>query len=319
MVLSIAIICFLAYNLAFQLPDNIITVSETQNIDYLVYQKSNPYIEAPFLGMGENYLHSYTDYIKINSNYNCILSEQTNTEYTYRTELVLVARYKKNPGANSNPEILEKPYNLANEVQTVNSDHIDISRSYDLHLDRYKDELSAFAATVDLPVASEIRIDFIVDLNSGKGISSSFTRSVTIPVNTEFYNIDIIGDKTREKEYNLPIKKISFLWIIILILISAAFFIISLILIKKMRNENKSPYRLEIESYLHTYDDLIVNTATPLSRQSHETIYIENFKELLTLSKRINLPIMYFEEEYSAQFYILNNDVVYLFQIDNGE
>ena len=315
---SLGLLGFICYSLVLQRPDNIVNVQEDLNIGYLVFQKANPYIESPFLGMDENYLSSYTDYIKLDSNYECTMSERANLEYSYRALVVLVSRYKKNPGAPNNPEILEKSYSLDTESASVRADHLTVSRSYDLYLDQYKSELDAFAATIDLPVSNEVRIDFIVDLKSADGISSSFIRSVTIPVGAEFYNIDIVGEKTRANDYNVPARKLSTFMIIVLSILCLASFIAALRFIERMRN-NKPPYRQEIDGYLQTYDDMVINTITPVNLRNYETISVGSFKELLNLAKVVNIPIMYLEEKEYALFYILNNNIAHLFRVDKPQ
>ena len=313
---SFGLIGFIVYNLTLQRPDDIVSVRESLDVSYLVFQKDNPYIEAPFLGMGENYLSSYTDYIQLDSSYGCLMSERADVEYSYRADIVLISRYKKNPGAPNNPAIMEKTYTIDTETASIKSDKIDVSRSYDLYLEQYQSELEAFAATIDLPVSSEVRVDFIIDLQSRNGISGTFVRSVTIPVGTEFYNIDLAGDETRANDYNVPARKISTFTAIVLSLLGAAFFAAGLKLIERARN-NKSPYRQEIDGYLKNYDEMIINTTSPINFRNYETISVGSFKELLNLSKVVNIPIMYIEEKDAATFYVLNGNLAHLFQVEN--
>jgi hypothetical protein len=228
----------------------------------------------------------------------------------------LVSRYRKNAGAGTNPEIMEKAYILEDAFFTANKGNIEITKSFDIVPAQYQSELDAFAATVDIPVSSEIRIDFIVFARNGRGIESTYTRSVTIPVGVEFYNITIDGEKMRSTEHNLPNNILSPFWVSILVIVSVGLFIAGLMIIKRIRN-NKSPYRQTIDGYLKNYDELIINTRTLLDFENYKMINIESFKEILNLAKRTNSPIMYYEDVDSAMFYVLRGRIVHLFEVRN--
>jgi len=307
---------YLCYNLVLQHPDKIITFHENQNIAYLVFQKENPYIEEPFLGMDDNYLYSYTDYIKLDSNYVCELSSRIDVEYRYRAQIVLISRYKKNPGSDNNPLILEKYYTIDDISDHIKGNKITVSRSYNLYLEPYKSELDAFAATIDLPVVNEVRVNFIMELKSSGDIESEFIRSINIPVSTEFYNITTIGEKSCTTDFNVPIKRLSSMMTAILSALIIASFAGGLLLIKRTKAQKKSSSQIQLEDYLRTYDDIIVSTVNPIDFSRYEEIYVKSFKELLTLSKRLSLPIMYFDNAENALFCILLNDVAHIFKLE---
>ena len=317
-VISLALIAFLIYSLAFHRSGKIVSVNESQKITYQVFQIDNLYIESPYLGMGENYLHSYTDYVKLNNEYECHMSANEHLEYSYDVVAHLVARYRKNPNSLDNPTILEKPYTLDTETSTVRRNTLALSRSYDLRLEEYKKELDDFAATIDLPVSSEVRVDFVVTLKGTNGIDSSFTRSLTIPVNTEFYNIGLSGDETRTNDFNVPARNLPLPVDMTLAVLGVGFFVLGLILFKRIPH-NKSSYRLEVDGYLKMYADMIIDTTSSPNLNKYENIQIKNFKEMLNLAKRMALPIMYVEDEKSALFYILNSDVIHLFRVCEPE
>ena len=58
---------------------------------------------------------------------------------------------------------------------------------------------------------------------------------------------------------------------------------------------NKTAFDRELEKILKNYDDIIVNTSTVLDVSKYKLIEIEEFKEILNLSRELLLPIMNYE------------------------
>lgn len=293
------------------------TVDGKNNVTYLVYQKNNPYISEPYLGPDKNYLQTYTDYIATENSYRAHLSDKIEVGFHYRAVVTLIARYNKTVNGVENPEVLEKEYEIDSKSGRENTDVISMQNKYDLHLEQYRRQLEDFAATVNLPISGEIRVDFIMDLKSAAFESNSI-RSMTIPLTTEFYNITISGDKNEVREYYVPVRKLNVWAQIGIVLVILASFWVFFVMVKRIVN-NKSLFRQTIDDYLHTYDDIIINSETTVDFSRYENIRINSLKELIQLSMKLDLPIIFVDEKHLARFYVTNENIVYVFEMKESD
>ena len=90
--------------------------------------------------------------------------------------------------------------------------------------------------------------------------------------------------------------------------------VVCLLSLKRLFDRRSAFYR-ELDRYLHTYDDIIVNTTTSLDLSAYKTLTVENFKELLNLSHKTNSPILYWKGHNEAHFYIPQSELLFLFRI----
>jgi len=307
---------FILYKQIFNIynPLGSFSVQEKDSLEYLVYLKSDEFSNTKVLGMNENYLYSYTDHIEVNNLYTAVNSEDIKTKYNYRAMVTLIARYIKSAGMLNNPIVMEKSYIFDQETDSYTG-NCSISKAYDINLDPYKNEFDRFASTVTVPISTEIRVDFIVDLTGENNeFQSTFKRGLTIPLSEEFYNITMEGDEGKTHEYNSPKKTVFTPLIIITSLIILTSFT-GLFIGLKLLLRNKSKYLVLINKYLKTYDDIITNTKTKMDFENYKVIEVENFKELLNLVTNTGLQIMFYEESEKAYFYTLYNDIIYLYLI----
>ena len=310
--ISSILLLFVLYMQVFNIyhPSGFFVVEEKNKIDYLVHLIDNEFSDKKVLGMGENYLYSYTDYIEMKNSYTADIPEDIKVNYNYRVEATLIARYVKSAGMANNPIVMKKTYMIdAKAGDFIGSSKID--NTYDINLDPYKNEFDRFTETVTIPISTEIKIDFIMELNSQEEIKSTFKRGITIPLSEEFYNITIEGEETKESEYNSP-KKTVFSFLIIgtsaFTVISFAGLFISIRLLLK----NKPRHRLLIDKYLRTYDDIITSVKTKIDFESYKVMEVSDFKELLNLATNTGTQVIFYEEDEKAYFYVLYNQMIYL-------
>ena len=306
---------FLSYRLLKTHPvESILNIVQRDDLEYLVHQKENPYISRPSLGMGENYLLSYTDRIELRNAYSFAMSDTVETQYDYVVTANLISRYARSTGGGTNPEVMRKTYLIDEDRQTMISDGTQIDRTYDIYLDGYIRELDEFAQTVDIPVTGELRIDMTVSLHSPEEFSDSFVRGITVPLDSEFYNITTHGEGRVETNHSILERSLPVWGVIALALLIVACGGVFFTALKKLL-DRRSPFYREVDGYLKAYDDIIVSTATPLDFEQYKIVTVKNFKEMLNMSNKTGHPIIYWEDGGNAHFYLLSQNLLFMFTV----
>jgi hypothetical protein len=213
---------------------------------------------------------------------------------------------------------MRKTYILDQETEEFKSNQARIDRTFDIYLEPYKSELDAFAATVDVSLVGEVHIDITVTLNSPGQYEDTLTRGIAIPLSSEFYTIATHGDAESVKEHTILEKPIS-IWTTILLSLAVIVGIAGFLAALKKLIDRRSAFLREVNGYLKSYDDIIVNTSSPIVFDNYKIVAIESFKELLTLSNKTNNPIMYWTGDNNAYFYVLTHGLMFLFIVkDKG-
>lgn len=292
-------------------PSDVLQVNEKNEINYSVYLLENEYIEQVFLGMNENYLYSYTDYISIVNNYSALFTEELKAEYRYKAIITLIARHARSQTASTNPEILNKSYTIENESDYFNN-KLSLEHTYEINLNVYKEEAEKFAETLDIPVSAEIRVDFIYDLiGEDDRFRSNYIRSMTIPLSDEVFQISLSDNKEKVNDYSVSndtLFTVGFYANTALIILCYVIIFLAI----KVARAAESLYKETINKYLRTYDDVIINTSSPLDFDKYEMLMIDEFKELLDLANNTSSPIMFYENNQGGLFYVFTDNMVYM-------
>ena len=291
---------------------DVLSVKEKHELKYAVCMKENSYFAAACLGMNEeSYVYAYTDHIEITNNYTTQLSENWDTKYEYKVIANLIVRHAKSTAGG--PIIWSKPYRLDDNktMGTFNSSKA-ISKTISINLDTYKKAAEEFAKTIDVPVSAEIRIDFTTSLTGTEDrFKSNYLRSITIPLSDSIYKIELSDNKDKITDYNVSNKSLFTIGFFAASLSIVLCWLLIFLAIKGYLAES-SVYLATVNKYLKTYDDLIVNTDSPLKFSDYKNININNFKELLDLASTTNLPIMHYESSRGAIFYIYYHNMIYM-------
>ena len=97
------------------------------------------------------------------------------------------------------------------------------------------------------------------------------------------------------------------------------FIIICLLLKKLFMFTNKSEYERNLNKILKNYDDIIVNTSTIIDVNKYKLIEINEFKEILNLSRELLLPIMNYKvSDKETWFYVIKDDILYRYIISDN-
>jgi hypothetical protein len=326
---------FFMNTLGASAPPEFIEMSETNRITFKAHLNDSEPFGRPYLSRtSDNIPANLLDHIEINRSYSAELSAETFVEFAHSANVTVTARQHRGSLDNDNsPVILDRTFPLCrnNQRQTSlekcdNSDDEAVgiiaekyshTETYQLYLQPYLDFVkSTTESFVDYPIRATINIDFVTTADNEGQLRSSFKRSMTIPLTDENFSIGITGEESRTADYYAPQRD---LWDYILLVIAGVAVIIAVVIgvitAKKLLSR-KTPYRQEVDKYLHDYDDAIINTSTPpdLSIYKEQTA-IEDFKELLNLATVTGNPIMYYEYKEGAFFYCTKEEVVYFFMI----
>jgi len=288
----------------------VVHLGQSNRLEYRVFLKQNPYIDKQSLGMEENYLHTYTDYISLRTEYS-LYGNMESGDVEWLVTANLVSRYNKSPGAGGgNPEIFTKEYVLERDSAALRGGAASFDRTFTLRLEPYIKELDEFGRTVDIAVANEIRVDITAKV-SGGDVSDTYIRGITIPVSYEFYNIATHGESSVARDYNVTEKPLSVWTAIGLTLLMTAAVFLALLSGARLLDK-RPPYEREVAGYLRAYADLIIRTQTTVDFNQYKTVKVSSMKELANLAQRTQSPIMVLRYAAGTAFYIIREDLLFL-------
>ncbi len=292
------------------------------NFNYLVYLKENEFIKEPYLKEGEAYILDLVDFIRINANYNFNATEKTDVNGTSRLVARLKIYYKESSDKGSNPEVLKKEEVLKEEVVNFSNKTHQTSYSHDIYLTDYINTLMAFRERVKVSLEGYLEISLE---NNYKGVvggasyTSDYTNTLKIPLSNSVFKIEgASGEEKTEKVYEGDLIKTNKTVRSYIIIANVVTFTILLLLLKKLfMFTNKSEYEKTINKLLRNYDDVIVNTTSILDIGKYKLIEINEFKEILNLSRELLLPIMNYEVEKGREtwLYVIKDDILYRYVI----
>ena len=322
-------------------PPEFITLTETNTISFKAHLTNSKPFGRHYLNETSNYIPmNILDHLEITTNYRATLSSRAQINFLDSAKITVTASQNKGGSStDSNPVILNRTFPLCNNNEdmtnpetcpdnsgtatTANSDATEHTheRTYHLFLQPYIDFVhSTTESYADYPIKASIAIDFQVSANNNDRLRSIMKRSITFPLTDDNFKLTITGNESQTKDF-YALKR-SFAETVALIVFGAfaiAGIGLAMLMIKKLLNK-KSPYRIELDSYLSDYADAIVKTVTPPELENHpEHIAVESFKELLNLAVSISDPIMYYETSASAVFYITRDSIIYYYIMNNPD
>lgn len=300
--------------------DNLImSYTSSGNIDYKVFLKENNFIDNEYLNAGEAYILDLIDYVRLTPVYNFKSTSKTNVTGTNKLVAKLKVYYKESSDKNNNPEVMNKEKTLDEKVMNFNDDKYTSLGSYDLYLNEYLDMLKEFQSEVKIAVDGYLDITYESSFDGkvgGASYSNKYDNTVRIPLSNSVVKIESPKSEAKESNvYEADLVKTNKTVMSYIVIANIVVFIIICFLLKKLFSfTNKSEYQRKLSKILKNYDDIIVNTSSIVDVKKYKVIKIEEFKEILNLSRELLLPIMNYEKikDKETWFYVIKDDILYM-------
>lgn len=300
----------------------IMSYTSSGNYDYKVYLKPNEFINSEYLGPDEAYVLNLIDHVHINSSYNFSATEKTNVSGTNKTVVKLVIYYRESSDKSGNPEILKKENVIDEKIINFDDKTYNIIGNYDLYLDEYLKTLEEFQSQIKISVDGYLVVTSETNFNGSVGgatYEDSYVNTLKIPLSDSVVKIENTKTKPKEnKVYESDLVKTNKTVMGYIVIANIVVFIIICVLLKKLfMFTNKSEYDRVLGKILKNYDDVIVNTTSIIDISEYKLVEIEEFKEILNLSRELLLPIMNYEVMKGSEtwLYIIKDNILYRYII----
>lgn len=304
--------------------DILMSYTQSGYLDYKVYLKENDFIDSEYLNAGEAYILDLIDHIQITSLYDFKSTTKTNVVGTNKMVAKLKVYYKESTDKNNNPEVMNKEKTLDEKMMNFTSDKYATAGSYVLYLNEYLDKLKDFQSKVKIAVDGYLEISFVNDFNGkvgGASYKDNYSSTLKIPLSQSVVKIENAKKDPKIKNvYEGDLVKTNKTVMTYIVVANIVTFVIICVLLKRLFTfTNKTEYERELSKILRNYDDIIVNTSTMVNKKDYKIIKIEEFKEMLNLSRELLLPIMNYEVKKGEEtsFYITKDGILYIYSLIN--
>ena len=262
----------------------IMDYTSSGNLDYKVYLKQNDFIDNDQIETGKAYILDLIDYIKITSLYSFKSTVKTNVAGTNKLVTKLKVYYKESTDKNNNPEVMTKEKVLDEKAISFNDSNYASVGSYDLYLTDYLNMLKDFQNQVKIAVDGYLEVSQVSEFSGtvgGASYNDNYSNTLKIPLSNSVVKIENINSKPKTKSvYESDLIK-----------------------------TNKT-----VMSYIVIAN---INTNTIVDVSRYKIIEINEFKEILNLSRELLLPIMNYEmkKDEETWFYVLKDDIIYIYLV----
>ncbi len=303
--------------------DNLImSYTSSGNIDYKVFLKQNDFIDSEYLNAGEAYILDLIDYVRLTPVYSFNSTSKTKVTGTNKLVARLKVYYKESSDKNNNPEVMNKEKVLDEKVMNFNDNKYTNIGSYDLYLNEYLDMLKEFQSEVKIAVDGYLDISYESVFDGkvgGASYSNKYDSTIRIPLSNSVVKIESPKSEAKKSNvYEADLVKTNKTVMTYIIIANIITFIIICFLLKRLFSfTNKSDYQRQLNKILKNYDDIIVNTSSMVDVKKYKVIKINEFKEILNLSRELLLPIMNYEmvKDEETCFYVIKDDILYMYLI----
>jgi len=282
----------------------VLNYEENSDVSYMVHLKENDYYETDTLGPGKQYIASLIDYINVTFVHNFTINKEVDFKYTYWIEAEILV---EEPGDINNlifrrNIILTEP----NKVERNKAKGFTINQSVKVDYSEYNQLIKDFSMDYNLTANSRLLVKLHIETeakyeNFQNPIETDRIVELNIPLTERTVNVSLNANEVHEsgnyfEEPSENIINIITLGIAIMATIVGIIKIIGTIrfLIKTRPKVDK--YQKRLKKILREYDRIIVETKTLINiTDDMEVFEIDNFDELLDVSDRLELPILYME------------------------
>ena len=305
-----------------------LSYSETGNVDYKVYLKSNSDYNAPYLERGRKYIASLIDHIDVDYSYKFKGDQKMN--YTCKYYILASAMVKDN----SEEEKLiyeKKSYLLENQTKEfLDCEEFNLNESIHLDYEYYNKIIEEFNSKYNLTGNKNIlKLTLVVSMY---GSSKAFPTPIedksdielnvpltdkTVAVDLDYKEIDQHGEKVEVSKNKLL--NITFVVIGIGLLAGALVIIIALLKEYKKFKQNQSYYEKTKNSILRDYSKVI--SKVDQVKNIQDCLEVESFDDLLNVRDCLEKPILFVEQSKDeiSWFIVMDENVAYRYILKNQD
>lgn len=303
----------------------IMSYTSKGNLNYRVYLKPNSFINAPYLEAGEAYIMDLVDHVQISSLYNFDATSKTKVKGNNKLVARLKVYYKESSDKSNNPVVMEKERILDEKLIDFNAKNHNLKNVYNLYLNDYLKILHDFENQIKISVEGYLEVSSETAFNGevgGATYGNKYSNTMRIPLSNSVIKIENENPEDKvDYIYEGDLIKTNKLVMTFIIIVNIVVFVIICILLKQLfKVTNRSEYEKTLRKILRTYDDIIVNTNTILDVYKYNIIEIDEFKEILNLSRELLLPIINYEVKKGKEtwFYVIKDDILYRFIVSEN-
>ena len=296
----------------------IMDYTSSGKLDYKVVLKQNDFIDNNYSNTDGAYILDLIDYVQLNPSYEFNSTTKTNVTGTNKLVTKLKVYYKESTDKSSNPEVMTKEKVLDEKVMSFNDSKYFNKTEFNLYLNDYLDIINEFQNQVKISVDGYLEVSEVSCFSGvvgGASYNDTYSNTIKIPLSSSVVKIESSASKPKTKSvYESDLVKTNKTVMSYIVIANIITFIIICFLLRKLFTiTNKTEYERELNKILKNYDDIIVNTSTILDVSKYKLIEIDEFKEILNLSRELLLPIMNYEmkKDEETWFYVIKDDILY--------
>ncbi len=307
----------------------IVNYQEDSDVIYKVYLHDNEIYNKKYLNMNEKYITELVDYIDLEFDYNSLYSSDINGYYSYTVMGNLVAYEDK-----ITDKLFEKEYTLMDTKTVVlnqnKTKEININDRLLIDYDKYINELKKFNDTYNIDVSGYL--DVIVKINQNiqftgidKVNEDEKIMRLMIPLSYDTFKINVYNDNHNlDSFYDFSKKeRVNYLLILFgLFSLSIGLSFLALT-IRNMIIASKSGfnYQKELKKILDENSEIIVNVKRFYNKKKYNLIYVDSFKELMDVYKKVGNPISFREvkKDKEAIFLMTEDDNAWIYRMLNNK
>jgi len=318
----VAILIFISLTLGAFLSfrDNSLTVlnyKERSDVNYTIHLKENDYYETDTLPKGGQYIANLIDKINVDFVYHFMMNQEVDLNYSYRIVADIIVEDQAD-GVNN--VIFERtiPINEPVSLEKYNERGFSIIENVTIDYSEYNELINSFELDFNLNATSRLVLKLYVDTeaeytNFEEPISTNNVIELTIPLTERIINIGLNYNQinTSVDHYERPdydLLNLIILGIAVLTTLIALYKLIELAYFIIKSRPKHSKYQKKIKKLLREYDRTIVETKTVINiTDEMEVFEITKFEELLDVSDRLELPILFMEIHQEKSWFVVRN------------
>lgn len=295
-----------------------------RNVDYKVYLKENSFYEEEYLEKDKLYATQIIDYIDIDFDYNLLISNKADFNYSYDIEATIIGEYDNTSSGRA--ELWKKKYTLLKNKEEKKADTTELSLNQNLKIDysKYNEVVNEFKKNFKLAIDAYLNIKLNINYEgslkeSDKKVKDTESLEINIPLSKATIGIDT-KYVAESDEYFMP--EIPDSYNKPKVYAGVLIFVLELVLVwilyDKFFSTKKSLYYKTLDKLLKEYSEIIIEPSTKFVAKDLQIIEIKSFDDIIDIEEEFKSPIMFYDqkEKEESWFIVINGKYAYRYKLN---